>query len=194
MRFAWRLRRRRFDRAVVLADSGRGDVGYGEAKFWALISRARRREWGGQSLSLLSEARAKKPLLPLFFVRAARTLSKIKGIRPRDDAPWRGAQTFVYLQHATQRGLQSGRVLLLGGEWDEAAARRCGWQAVASESAETLSLILCDAQCPAELLARLEPGGLLCCRAGAPSGWRVLEERPAFFQPEARDVWLVHER
>lgn len=191
------LRRRRFDKAVILLGA-RGEVGYGEAKFWALIANARRRAFGDEKLTLRREAQAKRHMASVLAARGLVAL--LDAIAPRGNvlyqsAAWRSARTFVYLRHAEhQYHLEPGRVLLSGAMWDEAAACRCGWQV--SETAAP-RLILCDARSNSHDCwdADLAPGGILVLcearNAQVAPGWQISEERAPFFQhTNARDLWL----
>lgn len=206
MRFARHLRRTRFQYAVVLCDNARGDVGYGEAKFWAFVARARRREFDGNLLTLLREARAKRKVALVFSVHVAVMLCQLLKV-PRRAASvvppelLKCARTFVYLQHARhQHGLEPGRVFFDGANWDEATARRCGWPVVKQKNEALLWLVegLCD--------DKISPGSAnkLICISGVSrfSQWdsqlvpvlREIEKKASFFEEEACDIWLVAKR
>ena len=196
--FARKLRRIRFRRAVVLSDVGRGDVGYGEAKFWAFLSNARWRAWGGEPLKISSELKAKRKVTLIFGAHILAMACEILKV-PRRTAVlvrhelWNSARTFVYLQHAMhQHGAAPGRVLLIGERWDEDTARRCGWQIATEKTGATLGL--CEKSVVEK--ANFLNADLLCYAGVAadfqhPETARQVENRAAFFDETARDIWLV---
>ena len=200
--FALHLRRTRFRYAVVLSDNSRGDVGYGEAKFWAFAANARRREFEDKPLTLPREAKAKRKVALVWAARLA-TLPQHGRAAPRRAETivpaqmLNSARTFVYLQHAAhQHGLEPGRVVLAGPDWDEETAWRCGWQVTQEKSDAHLLLIggtddknLSDSTmqsicliCLSGLKELVQPLGRL----------REVENHAAFFDETARDVWLVN--
>lgn len=135
LRTAWRLRRRRFDVAIVLHDEDRVEAGYLESKVWALTARARARRLGDKALRWREELWDKVPLalsaalLRLLIARAAWRERARREKRPsRHDAARRSLEAFVYLQQCERRGGQGGDTLDVG-YGDSAfveAARRLG--------------------------------------------------------------------
>jgi hypothetical protein len=198
LRFARHLRRTRFRYAVVLSDNARGDVGYGEAKFWAFVANARWREFDGSSLTWRREAKAKRKVALILTVHGIEALCGLLKVPVRPDSTvspvlLNNARTFVYLQHAVhQHGVTPGLVLFIGERWDEDTARRCGWQ-VAQENSE-IHLALIDGWRENEISGR---ANCLCCFCGVthsvslPEGAREIENREAFFDNGAQDIWLV---
>ncbi|HEY0074306.1 MAG TPA: hypothetical protein VGB77_09400 [Abditibacteriaceae bacterium] len=211
MRFLHQLRRTRFRYVVVLSDNARGDVGYGEAKFWAFVANARRREFEGKPLTLMREAKAKRKVALVWAaVRAARLATRPYDfmhapLRPETMVPpqlMNSARTFVYLQHARhEHGLEAGCVFLYGASWDAEAAQRCGWKPSEGRLAkEPVDLFLTDSHSIGKsnppLSPSIKPGGLNCysnleTKTIYPeSAVQEVENRPAFFDETARDIWL----
>ncbi len=207
MRFSHQLRRTRFRYVVVLSDNARGDVGYGEAKFWAFVANARWREFEGKPLTFMREAKAKRKVALVWAARLA--------TRPYDfmHAPLRpetivspqlmnSARTFVYLQHAHhQHGLEAGRVFLEGANWDAETAQRCGWEPAEGRLVEEpVDLVLTDLHSVGKRMPpvspSIKPGGLNCYSnleteiIFPKSAVQEVENRPAFFDESARDIWL----
>lgn len=198
LHFARRLRRQRFRRAVVLTDAARGDVGYGEAKLWAFISNARRREFNGKPLTLGREAKAKRPVAAIFGAHLLATLCEILKVARRDETVvspelLSSARTFAYLQHAIhQHSAVPGRVLLIGTKWNENTSRRCGWEVADRVDNSKVNLVLADDE-----KAIVLKSALLCLseieNAPSISIRKIIETRPAFFDETAHDIWLVQE-
>lgn len=203
--FARKLRRVRFRRAIILTDSGHGDVGYGEAKFWAFVANARWREFEGKPFTMWREAKAKKKVALILAVHGIEATCELLHVPQRLDLEgdeqeewhraWREARTFVYLQHAMhQHGAAPGRVLLRGENWSEKSARRCGWE-VATESS-SFSLMLSHKNEPQD--TNLAGAELICfCDQKSPfraaENWHEIENRAAFFDENTRDIWLVRQ-
>lgn len=228
LRDAWRqLRRQRYAAAYVLDDKGRGEIGYGEAKFWAFAARAKRRWFAGERLTIGREMHAKRSTGNSLLARGLMAILDLIAPHrsPRAEATWfqpawRGGVTFTYLQNATRRlHKNGGHVLLCGASWDEAAIKRCGWQAghlenlktQAGSHAETsgqFDLILLDESISFDesLLRKLRAAATsntcLCrinvtdaapdesARSNILTGWHIDEVRGAFFVPQAQDWWL----
>jgi Zn-finger nucleic acid-binding protein len=95
-----RLRRRRFDEAVVLVEAHRGEVGFLEAKFWAFVAKARRRRLGNlRQLSLSREFADKwRRFTPLIAWRAFLTVRAAVSLPSRLEARSRGTLRYLQLQ------------------------------------------------------------------------------------------------
>jgi hypothetical protein len=211
IRFLHQLRRTRFRYVVVLSDNARGDVGYGEAKFWAFVANARWREFEGKPLTLLREAKAKRKVALVWAaVWAARLATRPYDfmhapLRPQTTAPpqlMNSVRTFVYLQHARhQHGLKAGRVFLYGANWDAETAQRCGWKPAEGRLVEEpVELFLTDSHSIEKSMLpvspSIKPGGLICYsnletkNIYPKSAVREVANCPAFFDETARDIWL----
>ena len=196
IRFAHQLRRARFRYAIVLSDNARGDVGYGEAKFWAFAANARWRDFEGKPLTIWREAKAKRKVALVWAARIATQPQQLINAPRRAEtiAPspmMDSARTFVYLQHAVhQHGVTPRRALLIGERWDKATALRSGWQVVDKDVEAELVLI------EGWRDISKHHGGLFCFAdltdlSPTPKGVQLLEQREAFFNSEAHDIWLV---
>lgn len=98
------LRHQHYDQVRVLTDSGRGEVGYGEAKLWAFAARARQRLYNDEALTLWREVRAKRHATGALSARGVVALMdflspSLRGAQRHDNiAAWRSAVTFTYLK------------------------------------------------------------------------------------------------
>jgi hypothetical protein len=211
---AIRLRAKRFQRVIVLAEQNRDEIGYLEAKLWAFVASSRHRELStGRKLWLSEEVadkwwRLSPRVLTSIGLKAATILKRpplaatqetVSGLTPAQASE--RITAFAYLNQMKRRsGLAGGDLVLVGTSeiWSDLATK-LGWRVAARVSGlvpEKFDAIVVRNAPLAELSEssrHLTPGGLgLFLLSGVPPSEVVLPEgfRSSQFQPNGLECWF----